>query len=708
MPQRPVTWALVGNPNTGKSTLFNRLTGLDQRTGNYPGVTVERKVGTLKLGHGQTVRLVDLPGAFGLYPATLDERVTADILRTPTDPDHPSGVVVVADSSHLKPSLLLLTQVLDLGLPAILALNMTDRLTTEGLTVDAPALSRVFGVPVVALSARTGAGVPDLLAHMARPRVAARPFFRIPEGFRTTVEQVQAHLALPTPYGAYQQLLSSPLATPELTDARAALRLSDPQALIANEITVRYDRIQELLLQAEATPVSPTERLTERLDRWVLHPVWGMVLLVALLVVLFQAIFTWAAAPMDAIDQGMAWVGDWLSAHLAPSLVSRLLVEGVWAGLQGVVVFVPQIALLFLGLAFLEGTGYLARVGFLTDRLMRPVGLSGRAIIPLLGGFACAVPSIMAVRSLPTAKERILTALTIPLMSCSARIPVYTVLIALLVPAGTLWGVFEVRGLLMTAFYLGGAVVAFGVAYVLSRVIKDPDGSRVNQYLTQLPSYKLPRLRDVLLDVYRKVYAFVEGAGKVIVLLSVVLWVLAAFGPAPARERAWAQYQAQVAEAPDEATLNQAQLDYQAAKLETSFAGVLGRTVEPILAPLGMDWKMGIAVITSFAAREVFVGTMNTLYSVGESADADAGYRTLTQRLAQEQNPTTGGPAFTAPVVLSLLVFYALALQCMSTLAVARRELGGWRWALVLLVYQSLLAYLASLLTYQLLVNSGL
>lgn len=695
-----LTVALVGNPNTGKSTLFNQFTGLEQRVGNYPGVTVERKVGRMKLAQGEA-KVVDLPGTYGLYPSSTDERITADILRNPTDPDHPDVVIVVADSGNLKPSLLLLTQVVDLGLPTILALNMTDRLFAEGLSVDSPSLARALGVPVVAIAARTGAGLDELRKSLSTPPELRGPFFRIPQGFIVQVEYLRESLRLATSYAAYQRLLCADTDFPEIQRLLAEAHIAEPKALIANEITVRYDHIQHLLEQAQTQPVTPQERLTERLDRTLLHPVWGYLILALVVLMLFQAVFSWATGPMDAIDGGMAYLGEKFATWLPEGILSRLLIEGIWAGLQGVVVFVPQIALLFLGLAILEESGYLARAGFLMDRLLRPFGLSGRALIPIFGGFACAIPSIMAVRTLSNPRERIITALVIPLMSCSARIPVYTVLIAVLMPPTSLWGIFDLRGLVMAAFYILGILAAMLVAVILKRVLRQPSGNYLSQYIAALPTFKPPRWRNIALQIYQKTQTFVWEAGRVIVVISIILWVLASYGPPSAREELSETYQAARADATTTQVRDSLDLKYHAALLESSYAGTVGRLLEPVIAPLGYDWKMGIALVTSFAAREVFVGTMNTLYSVGEVGEDAAGFGRLANRLQSEVNPRSGEPVFTAAVVLSLLVFYALALQCMSTLAVTARELGI-RWAAVLVLYQSALAYLAALLTYQL------
>ncbi len=690
------TLALLGNPNTGKSSLFNALTGLSQHIGNYPGVTVERRTGTLKLG-SREINLVDLPGTYGLYPKSADERIACAVLQQPADADHPDAVLVVADANNLKPSLLLCTQVLDLGYPSVLVLNMADQLERRGALVNTQVLQRLLGIPVVLLSALKRTGL-DALKKILQSPLTTSPFtfFRIPESFLPQVRVLRSRLSLGSDYAAYKYLLEA--GAEDVVRLREQMGITQPAELIGNELLVRYDGIQGMLTQALERNEAQRVRHSEQLDKILLHRVWGYVVLIGLLLLVFQAIFTWASLPMDWIDGGMAALGSALQQALPEGWLRALVVNGLIAGIQGVVVFIPQIALLFLFIAVLEESGYMSRVVFLMDRLMRPLGLSGKSVVPLLGGFACAVPSIMGARTIAHPRERLLTIMITPLMSCSARIPVYTVLIAVFVPADTVYGFFDLRGLAMAGFYVLGIAVAIFMALVVKYVSRKQEEGL---FITELPNYRMPRWRNVGLEIYNKTSSFVLQAGKVILIMALVLWFLASFGP-PGRlehiEETYTSLKKEKQLTPAEL----ATLDAQAAaeKLQHSWAGVIGKFVEPVIKPLGYDWKIGIALISSFAAREVFVGTMNTLYSLGAAPPDAEGYGRLTSRLRAEKNEQ-GQPVYTTAVALSLLVFYALAMQCMSTLAVVKRETGGWKWAIVMLLYQTGLAYVLALATYQ-------
>ena len=711
--------ALVGNPNTGKSTLFNALTGLKQRIGNFPGVTVDRKVGTLERPGQAPLTVIDLPGVYGLYPSSEDERITCRVLQDTRDPDHPDTVLIVADASNLRPGLLLCSQVCDLGLRVVFVIHRSDLVQAHATTdpgldpatqaADA-ALARQLGVPVVRVSSREGWGLDRLRALLSRPiPPPARGFFTIPEGLNATVAAVRQRLGSRTDYAAYQQLLAidprDDAPAPDgstIAQLRAQAGIAQPRQLIENEVIVRYDRIADLLARAEAHAVDRSIRLSSALDRVLLHPVLGYVILVLILLTVFQSIFSWAAIPMEWIDGGMASAGAWLARQIPEGFVQQLIVSGIVAGIQGVVIFVPQIALLFFFIALLDESGYMSRVVFLMDRLVRPFGISGKSVVPLFGGFACAVPSIMALRTIPRLSERLLTMVMIPLMSCSARIPVYTVLIALFVPATAVWGPFDLRGLAMAGFYGLGIAVALVAALVMRRFLPTTEGA---VFVAELPNYRRPRWANVLPEIGHKVRAFVVDAGRVIVLISVVLWALASYGPPGAHQQVAESFAAQrVALGPQAAPASLAALDRAeaAARLEASWAGRVGRAIEPAIAPMGYDWKIGIAILASFAAREVFVATMNTLYAIAAD-DSEQGYGRLTDRLQAERNPRTGQPIYSAATALSLLVFYALALQCVSTLAVIRREAGGWRWALGILALHTGLAYLLATATYQLL-----
>ena len=699
-PGRPVRIALIGNPNSGKTSLFNQLTGLNQKVGNFPGVTVDRKSGWAQLTPARRAEIVDLPGTYSLYPKSLDERVIADLLYDPGAPDYPDFVVVTVDASNLRRSLLLFSQLADLGLPAVLALNMTDVAERHGVHIDLGALEAELGVPVVPMNARSGSGVAALKIVMAE-RLATPPvrFWQPDDALRPLVRQLRDYFHLHNDYLALHYAQQADhlgfLSADDRAYVQALVReyRFDATAQQAQETIGRYARINDILLETvTVTRTEQREPVSNRIDRVLTHRVGGYLIFLAILFLLFQAIFAWAQYPMNLIDQGIGALSAWLQAHLPPGPLTRLLTEGVLAGLGGVLIFIPQIALLFAFLAVLEETGYMARVTFLMDKLMRPFGLSGKSVVPLISGLACAVPAIMGARTIESWKDRMITIFVTPLMSCSARIPVFTVLVALVVPDRSAGGVFNLRGVALMGLYLLGLLSALGSAWLLKVLLKARERS---YFIMEFPVYKWPRWKNVGLNIYQKVRAFVWQAGQVIVAISVLLWGLASYGPGQRQVRAEAAVRREAAAR----RWTPAELSRQvaSARLETSYAGSFGHALEPAIRPLGFDWKIGIALLTSFAAREVFVGTMSTIYSVGQ--DADLG--TVQQKLAAEKD-LRGRPFFSPARAFSLLVFYVFAMQCMSTLAVTYRETKSWRWPTAQLVYMTGLAYLASTLVWQL------
>lgn len=688
--------ALIGNPNSGKTSLFNVLTGLQQRVGNFPGVTVERKSGGISLGKGPSDLLIDLPGTYSLYPKSEDERIACEILRNATHADHPDLVVVVADGTQLKRSLLLCTQIIDLKVPAVLAVNMTDLMERHGMRLDIDRLSVELGIPVVPISARRGRGIKALREAIAQTYTAStRNILTIPPRFQPRIDQAKKELHTDSDYLAYQALLKPEEFRTNGFDPENPIDAAEQ--LISNEMVVRYDRINDILTHVVKTPGDDIPKFTHMMDRLLIHRVWGYLIFLGLLLLIFQALFTWATYPMDLIDLGFAHAGSWMAEALPPHFLTDLWINGIWAGLGGIVIFIPQIAFLFFFIAVLEESGYMSRVVFLMDRIMRPFGFSGKSVIPLVGGFACAIPSIMMTRNISQKKERLITIMVTPLMSCSARIPVYVLLIAMFVPSRTVLGVFDLQALTMMGIYLLGFVMALLAAYAFKLML----GYKAQGiFLSEMPIYRMPRWQNVGMLMYQKSRAFVLEAGKIIIVISVILWLMASFAPGDSFEEIEQKYATELAAANlTEAEREALQAAKSSEKLKASYAGLAGQWIAPVIKPLGFDWKIGISLITSFAAREVFVGTMATIYSLGEAEEEDP--KGLREKMMEEINPETGEPLYTPAVAFSLLIFYAFAMQCMSTLAVVQKETRSWKWPLVMLLYLTALAYVASLITYQ-------
>lgn len=704
--EQPFVAALVGTPNSGKTSLFNALSGLNQRVGNFPGVTVERKSTILSLAGNQQTRLIDLPGTNSLYPASEDEEVTFSVLHDTQHKDYPDKIVVVADATQLRRGLMLATQVLDLGFPTILVLTMMDLADKEGLRIDIDQLSSLLDIPVIPVSVKANQGLDQLKLILSQPqKPSGREPFQIPPGFIPSLQQIGELQGTYHPYRAYQALIAPELfpglSQGKLSSLRQEAKIDETSArqLISNELLVRLDRADEWMSVVVQDPPTFREQLSEKLDQILTHKIWGYAIFIGILLMVFQAVFAWATVPMDWIDAATGAFQSWLGDSLPEHWLSELLTDGLVAGLGGIIIFIPQIALLFFFITLLEETGYMARVVYLMDRIMRPFGFSGKSIIPLMGGMACAIPSIMMSRGIANKKERLITIMVTPLMSCSARIPVYTLLISMFLPAERIFGIDQ-RGLFMTAIYLLGFVAALLVAWVFKKVLKYESQG---MFVMEMPSYRFPRWRNVGLTVYQKSRSFVVEAGQVIIVISLILWALVRFGPTEDMAAIDAKYQPYIQQ---EIMTDSLALAYDSEKLNSSYAAMLGKFIEPAIRPLGYDWKIGISLITSFAAREVFVGTMSIIYQMDDPEELDEngqeqGRLSLIERLQQEKHPETGLPVYTAATVLSLIVFYALAMQCMSTLAVTRKE-AGWKWAMLMLVYLTVMAYVGAFIAYQL------
>jgi len=696
--------ALVGNPNSGKSTLFNVLTGLNQKIGNFPGVTVEKKTGYCKLPDQRQAQITDLPGTYSFYPKSKDERIVLDALMDKSASTYPDLIIFVADASNLKRNLLLFSQIADLNIPIIIALNMMDLARQSGIEISVDELALKLGVQVVPISARKQQGIDKLKEAIQNSSSVAlqNPSIEVESIAPELIRKIQEELKIDKPYQALQ-IAHQYQEVGFLSDAEKS-RVAElckefefhSQKSQATETIARYNFINDILFDTVKVNTKPGEETTSnRIDRVLTHRVFGFVIFFAILFLIFQAIFSWSEYPMTLIEDLFLWMTDQALRILPPGVFTDLMVDGVLAGLSGVIIFIPQIAILFACISVLEDTGYMSRVTFMMDKIMRKVGLSGKSIVPLIGGFACAVPSIMSARNIESWKDRMITIMVTPLIACSARLPVYTLLISLVVPDEKVWGFINLQGLALMSLYILSIISAIIVAWVMKQIIRSRERG---YFIMELPVYRMPRWNNVLLTMYRSVKAFVFEAGKVIIAVSIILWVLSSYGPGNRFEQIESKYSTAIMQQQhDPAEIERL---IASEKLENSYAGVLGRSIEPVIKPIGFDWKIGIALITSFAAREVFVGTMATIYSV--EAD-DAHMESVREKMASARNPETGMPVFTVAVAFSLMVFYAFAMQCISTIAVVYRETKSWTWPAIQFAYMTTLAYLASLLVYQLL-----
>lgn len=706
MSVKGINIALVGNPNSGKSSLFNALTGLNQKVGNFPGVTVDKKTGNAELAPGSFANIIDLPGTYSLYPKRADEWVTYQVLLK-QDPSTPVDIILLlVDASNLKRNLLFCSQIIDLKFPVVVALTMMDLAKQKGIEIDVEGLERELGVPVITVNPRKNKGIPQLKKVMLQTarqlyQVPIRDFINNKELASAAIDDVKTIFPSASDYTAIHYLInhesfSMDQAKQDKIESIEVANKFNPTKTQAEEIMQRYARIKVIMKQhvAEPDPLQKT-LFTEKLDNILLHRKWGYVILLAVLFILFQSVFWLATFPMDWIQSLFAVTGSWLNKILPHGWLSDLFVNGIIAGLSGILVFVPQIMILFALITMLEDTGYMARISFLTDKLMRKAGLNGKSVMPMISGFACAVPAIMSARNIENKKEKLLTILITPLMSCSARLPVFTILIALVIPRTTVLGFIGLQGLVMMGLYLLGIVMALLVSYVAKWFINIQEKSF---FILELPVYRAPRWKNVVITMINKAKIFVVDAGRVIMVISLILWALSTYGPPQKMKAIEQRYATLVAQQPQQAA--ELNIQKQSALLQQSFAGILGRSIEPVIKPLGYDWKIGIALITSFAAREVFVGTMATLYSVEGGKDADE--KTLTEKM-QHAKKADGTPVYTLAAGVSLMIFYLLAMQCMSTLAVVKRETRSWKWPLIQLTYMTGLAYIMSFIVFQLL-----
>ncbi|MBZ0327738.1 MAG: ferrous iron transport protein B [Altibacter sp.] len=696
---KQINVALIGNPNTGKTSVFNRLTGLNQKVGNYPGITVEKKQGVCKLPRGVKAHILDLPGTYSLNASSLDENVVIELLLNKNDKDFPDVAIVVTEIENLKRNLLLFTQIKDLGIPTILAVNMSDRMKRKAISLDVEKLEALLETKIALISSRKNEGFELLKEYITNysqlstlpcvnaSEIAPQYFDRLRKAFpNQDLYKLWLVITQDVNFGKLNRNEMKGVATFQTESVSNLKRLQQKETI------ARYQFINNALKETLVIDTANAKDLRSRFDRVLTHKVWGYVIFFSILLLIFQAIFDWSSYPMDFIDTSFASLSEWLKQTLPPGDFSNLIAEGIVPGLGGIVIFIPQIAFLFLFISILEESGYMSRVVFLMDRVMRKFGLSGKSVVPLVSGTACAIPAIMATRNIENWKERLITILVTPFTTCSARLPVYLIIIALVIPEQRILGIFSLQGLTLMFLYLLGFASAIFSAYLLDKILRIRTKTF---FVVEMPNYKIPLLKNVVITVVEKTKSFVLGAGKIILAISVILWVLASYGPGDFNNA-----EVLVNKETASKNLSEKELETKIAsfKLEHSYIGILGKAIEPAVRPLGYDWKIGIAIVSSFAAREVFVGTLATIYSVGSEEE-----ETIKNRMAAEVNPVLGTPLFNFASGVSLLLFYAFAMQCMSTLAVVKRETNSWKWPLWQLFAMTAIAYVVALGAYQLL-----
>ncbi|MGB5666423.1 MAG: ferrous iron transport protein B [Maribacter sp.] len=742
---KQINVALIGNPNTGKTSVFNQLTGLNQKVGNYPGITVEKKEGVCKLPRGVKAHILDLPGTYSLNTTSLDESVAVELLLNKNDKDHPDVAVVISDVENLKRNLLLFTQIKDLKIPTILVINMADRMSRKGISMDIEQLEKKLNTKIALISTRKETGIDKLKELIADYRkLSTTPNVDTtvidPEYFKRLKSTFPNEDLYKLWLVITQDVNFMPIEKNLIEDSSAFVTKSKSELkrLQQKETIIRYKFINSILKETYKVDANAAKGIKATLDKILTHKIFGYLIFFIILLTIFQAIYDWSSYPMNFIEEFFASASEWVKNTLPPGTFTNLIAEGIFAGIGGIVIFIPQIAFLFLFISLLEESGYMSRVVFLMDRVMRPFGLSGKSVVPLISGTACAIPAIMATRNIENWKERLITILVTPFTTCSARLPVYLIIIALVIPEGRFIGL-SYQALTLMFLYLIGFLAAILSAMTLNKILKIKSRTF---FVVEMPSYKLPLFKNVAYTVWEKTKSFIFGAGKIILAISIILWFLGSNGISDNFKNAesiivnrintegytafnqsnietdLSIYNKALKDSVDkkvfsisdaaisdslenkktklfESAKNQ---EIASFKLENSYIGYMGKAIEPIVKPLGYDWKIGIAVLTSFAAREVFVGTLATIYSVG-SDEVD----TITHRMAAEVNPKTKEPLFNLASGISLLLFYAFAMQCMSTLAIVKRETNSWKWPVAQLVFMSLFAYIVALIAYQIL-----
>ena len=697
MSKNPIKVALIGNPNVGKTSVFNELTGLNQQVGNYPGITVEKKQGVCKLNETIKAKIIDLPGTYSLNASSIDENVVIELLLNKNDEDFPDVAVVVTEVENLKRNLLLFTQIKDLEIPTILVINMADRMKLKGIELDIPVLEKELKTKIALISSRKKIGIDylkDLILNYET--LSTEPCLNASsidtEYFNNLRRAFPNQLLYKLWLVITQDVNFLNLDRNEIKSSFTKSH-SDLKKLQQKETIKRYQFINDTLKLGQKIDVSKATDIRAKIDRILTHKIFGYVIFFGILMLIFQFLFDWSSIPMDFIDETFANLSSLAKQHLPAGEFTNLISEGLIPGIGGIVIFIPQIAFLFLFISVLEESGYMSRVVFLMDKIMRKFGLSGKSIVPLISGTACAIPAIMSARNIENWKERLITILVTPFTTCSARLPVYAILISLIIPEKRIFGFLSLQGLTLMALYLLGFGMAVFSAFLLNKYLKL---SCKSYFVVEMPSYKIPMFKNVGINVLEKTKAFVTGAGKIILALSVILWYLGSHGLSDDFNNA----EKIITQQNQNKTISTEEFEDQvnSFKLENSYIGYMGKAIEPAIRPLGYDWKIGVAVVSSFAAREVFVGTLATIYSVGSHSEEET---TIKNRMAAEVHPETGNKVFNFATGISLLLFYAFAMQCISTLAIVKKETNSWKWPIIQLVFMSGFAYITSLIAYQ-------
>lgn len=690
--------ALIGNPNVGKTSVFNQLTGLNQQVGNYPGITVEKKIGFCKLNHNIKANILDLPGTYSLNASSIDENVVIEMLLNKNDKLYPDVALVVTDVENLKRNLLLFTQIKDLEIPTILVINMADRMESKGISLNIPYLEEQLKTKIALISSRKGLGIEELkdliVTYKTIPTEPCLNASVIDEEYFDKLKKAFPDQLLYKLWLVITQDVN--FLNLERKEIKSTFTKSHTELkrLQQKETIKRYQFINDVLKEGLTIDSSIAKDFRSKLDRVLTHKFWGYIIFFAILFIIFQSIFDWSSVPMDFIDSTFATLSTMAVEELPAGILTDLISQGIIPGIGGILIFIPQIAFLFLFISILEESGYMSRVVFIMDKIMRRFGLSGKSVVPLISGTACAIPAIMATRNIESWKERLITILVTPFTTCSARLPVYAIIIALVIPNHRVLGFLNLQGLTLMLLYLLGFGMAIFSAYVLNKVMKT---SGKTFFVVEMPNYKLPLFKNVAINVIEKTKAFISGAGKIILAISIILWFLASYGPGEKFKNA----ENIISSKTENKTISETELDNKIAafKLENSYIGIMGKSIEPVISPLGYDWKIGIAIISSFAAREVFVGTLATIYSVGGTDNET----TIKSKMESEIHPETGEKIFNFATGISLLLFYAFAMQCASTLAITKKETNSWKWPLGQLIFMSSFAYLTALIAYQLL-----